>query len=423
MGELLMSYEAKLMQMKKLLKKDQPQKIPEVPSQRKIQSPQYEEQWLRAGLLKEENDLGIVYKRVVTYPSNYRHGHFTLSGIQQTLERWKEEKLSHPLSPDLNKPLLFFDTETTGLKGAGTLIFLIGFIEYTGSAFTLTQYVLPGPEHEAAFLYATKFWEEQKSIVMYNGKSFDMPMVETRWTMNRNELPPLLRHTEIDLLHGSKRIWKNEMDTFKLTTVEEEQLGFFRDGDIPGHMAPIIYQDAVKNGRAELLMKVLHHNEWDILSLVTLYIRSTDLLLNKKTYSTETIGTNIGKWFADLKSFDRSKAVLEQVISQSETRHPMAYYHLGFLFKKEEEFEKAAMSFSIAAEGLDGRERIIAYEELAKLFEHKLKELQKALSITREAIHLLKREKLTERFKLRMEISLANREMRLNKKLFPGEAQ
>ena len=57
-----------------------------------------------------------------------------------------------------------------------------------------------------------------------------------------------------------------------LPAIEEEKLGFFREGDIPGHMAPIIYQDAVKNGRAELLMKVLVHNEWDILiSCCTLY--------------------------------------------------------------------------------------------------------------------------------------------------------
>ena len=65
--------------------------------------------------------------------------------------------------------------------------------------------------------------------------------------------------------------------------LRKKQLGFLREGDIPGHMAPIIYQDAVKNGRAELLMKVLVHNEWDILSLVALYIRSTDLLLKTDT--------------------------------------------------------------------------------------------------------------------------------------------
>src|SRR5690606_18609545 len=117
------------------------------------------------------------------------------------------------------------------------------------------------------FLYASRLWETKSTLVTYNGKSFDIPQVETRWTMNRTVLPPLLAHDQIDLLHGSRRIWKEEMGTFRLPAIEVEQLGFQREGDIPGHMAPIIYQDAVKNGRAELLMKVLLHNEWDILSL------------------------------------------------------------------------------------------------------------------------------------------------------------
>ena len=106
------------------------------------------------------------------------------------------------------------------------------------------------------------------------------------------------------------------MATFRLPAIEEEQLGFFREGDIPGHMAPIIYQDAVKNGRAELLMKVLVHNEWDILSLVALYIRSTDLLLKSDVRESAMTHTNIGKWFADLKSHDRSKQIFESVIAR-----------------------------------------------------------------------------------------------------------
>ena len=106
------------------------------------------------------------------------------------------------------------------------------------------------------------------------------------------------------------------MATFRLPAIEEEQLGFFREGDIPGHMAPIIYQDAVKNGRAELLMKVLVHNEWDILSLVALYIRSTDLLLKNDIPESAITHTNIGKWFADLKSYDRSKQIFESVIAE-----------------------------------------------------------------------------------------------------------
>ncbi|WP_252503407.1 ribonuclease H-like domain-containing protein [Sporosarcina sp. Marseille-Q4943] len=421
-----MSYEAKMMEMKKLLKKKAPlaEVKPDAPKKRETPpAPPYEKRWLAAGLTKEENEFGIVYKRTVVYEPQHRHGKFALSGLLDTVEKWRESQEIHPLAPDFTRPLVFFDTETTGLKGAGTLIFLMGFIEYTEEAFTLTQYVLPGPDHEAAFLYATDLWKTPMSIVMYNGKSFDMPQVQTRWTMNRNVLPQLLKHTEIDLLHGSKRIWKNEMETFKLTAVEEEQLGFFREGDIPGHMAPIIYQDAVKNGRAELLMKVLLHNEWDILSLVTLYIRSTDLLLRDDSLSSANAKTNIGKWYTDLKSFNRSKDVLMDVIAEYGTEEPKAHFHIGFLLKKEGRQIEAIESFKIAAHSLTGRERVIAYEELAKLFEHKMKDPAKALHYTKEAIrHLRQDPDMTNRFKIRMGNEFTHREIRLMKKLFPGEA-
>ncbi|WHT47164.1 ribonuclease H-like domain-containing protein [Sporosarcina thermotolerans] len=403
-----MSYEAKLMQMKKLLKKKpaESNEKPEEPKRKRPPSPPYEENWLAAGLTKEENKYGIIYKRVVTYGPEHFHGKYKLSSLLGTVESWREANEIHPLAPDLSRPLVFFDTETTGLKGAGTLIFLMGFIEYTETKFTLTQYVLPGPDHEAAFLYASNFWKIPMSVVMYNGKSFDMPQVETRWTMNRDHLPPLLKHTEIDLLHGSKRIWKNEMDTFKLTAVEEEQLGFFREGDIPGYMAPIIYQDAVKNGRPEMLMKVLMHNEWDILSLVTLYIRSTNLLLEEQQLSSANSKTNIGKWYRDLKSFDRSKKVLGDVIAEFGAEEPMAHFHIGFILKKENRHTEAISSFKIAADGIDGRERIIAFEELAKLYEHKVKELDTALRYTRMAIKLLNNNSdFPERFKREWEMT------------------
>ena len=421
-----MSYEAKLMQMKKLVKKKAPLPLENQPDREHVipPSPSYEDRWLSAGLVKEENEYGSVYKRVINYKPNYEHGKYELAGLLHTVEQWREAKENHPLSPDFSRPLVFFDTETTGLKGAGTLIFLMGFIEYTDTSFTLTQYVLPGPDHETAFLYATNLWKQPMSVVMYNGKSFDMPQVQTRWTMNRDVLPPLLKHTEIDLLHGSKRIWKNEMATFKLTAVEEEQLGFFREGDIPGHMAPIIYQDAVKNGRAEMLMKVLLHNEWDILSLVTLYIRSTDMLLLEATGSSSNADTNVGKWFTDLKSYDRSKEILSRVIVEYGNDEPRAHFHIGFILKRDSLYSKAVDSFTIAANGLSGREKIIACEELAKLYEHKIKELQSALKWTKDAREFLEEgTDISEGFKNRMRNSFKHRERRLMRKLFPGQAQ
>lgn len=420
-----MSYEKQLMEMKKLLVKSDAK--PKPTSERTsvaVETPAYEENWLAAGLLKEENEHGIVYKRTVEYELDYKHGKTNLASLQYALDRWKNAGEPHPLAPDAKNPLLFFDTETTGLKGVGTLIFLLGFLERKQHCFKLTQYVLPGPGHEAAFLYASKLWKQHFTLVTYNGKSFDIPQLETRWTMNRSVLPPLLKHAQIDLLHGSRRIWKTELDTFKLTGLEEEKLGFYREGDIPGHLAPIIYQDAVKSGNAEHLMKVLTHNEWDILSLVALYIQATALIFETEGSETAISKTNIGKWFADLKSFDRSRRILEEVIQKYGSSHPVTHFHFGFAMKKEQVFPEAIQSFKVAADKLTGRKRIIALEELAKLYEHKLKELEKALTYTKQARRILMEDPhLTERFRKREQEKFMRREMRIFRKLFPGEAQ
>ena len=418
-----MSYEKKLMEMKKLVKKT----VNEKPTQEKKKtlppSPFYEDKWLAAGLTKEVNSSGIVYRRTVKYDYTYKHGNIYLSELKNALKKWEGLDETHPLAPDLEKRLVFFDTETTGLKGAGTLIFLLGFIEQRENKFILTQYLLPGPDHESAFLYASGLWEHNLNLVTYNGKSFDIPQVETRWTMNRNSLPPLAPHAHIDLLHGSRRIWKEEVDSFSLVNIEEKKIGFYREGDIPGHLAPIIYQDAVKSGRIDSLMKVLKHNEWDILSLVALYIESTDLLF-ETTRGTAISQTNIGKWFSDLKLFDRSSKVLEAVILEYGVEHPVTHFHFGFIMKRKLAVEEAISSFLIAADHLVGRQRIIALEELAKLYEHKVKDFEKALLYTRRAQQLLKEDpELTDRYRLRQKEEFQKREIRIVRKLFPGEAQ
>lgn len=385
-----MSYENKMMQLKQMLGKKK-EVVKDKPIFQKPDKPHYIAKWQEAGLSVIENDFGVLFKRQVEYPLQYKHGHYELSLFFNALEKWQSTDMDHPYLIDVDEDVLFFDTETTGLKGVGTNIFLLGLLEPTEKGFVLTQYVLADPANEAALLFESKFWQHSKTVVSYNGKSFDWTQLETRWTLNQQFLPKLRVPKQIDLLHSTKRIWKNNLERMKLTQVEEEKLGFKREGDIPGFLAPIIYTDAVKSGDASNLMKVLYHNEWDLLSLVTLYIHSTNLLLESALDEAATTYTNIGKWYGDLKNQQQSEQVLLAVTNDfDDDEAGLAYYYLAFQQKRNKQFKEAERSFEKALKVLSSREKLKVFEQLAILNEHQFKQYEQALFYAEEGLLLLR---------------------------------
>ncbi|MFJ7667138.1 ribonuclease H-like domain-containing protein [Lysinibacillus sp. NPDC097195] len=386
-----MSYENKILQMKKMLGKTTPKPVAkEQPTFHKPLAPNYTEQWEKAGLTRIENDFGIVFKRQVHYPFHYQHGHYQLQAFFDALAKWQSADFEHPYALDKNEKVLFFDTETTGLKGVGTQIFLLGFLEVTDNDFVLTQYVLADPAHEAALLFESRLWQKTATVITYNGKSFDWPQLETRWTLNQKVLPKLRTQRQIDLLHSSKRLWKNDMERMKLKSVEEEKLGFSRMGDIPGYLAPIIYLDAVKSGVPDALMKVLVHNEWDLLSLITLYVHSTNLLFEEAGEESANTYTNIGKWYADLKKSPQSVNVLAKVTTQFDARQAgYAQYYLALQLKKNKQYSEAIDAFVASLHFIEPRKKLQALEQLAIIYEHQLKDIKQALFYTLEGIRLI----------------------------------
>jgi len=420
-----MSYENKLLQMKSLLKKGTAAKKEQAKVIKKPSKPDYTATWERAGLEVLENEFGMLFRKKTVFPLTHLHGSIRLDRFFHALDQWHEAEDIHPFYVSEDEEIVFFDTETTGLKGTGTLIFLIGFLKVKDHQVELTQYVLSDPANEAAFLFQTDLWKRPMTLISYNGKSFDWPQLETRWTLHRNELPKLRDHRHIDLLIGTRRMWKDEMERLKLTKIEEEKLGFKRKGDIPGHLAPAIYLDAVKSGNPEVLMKVLKHNEWDIISLLTLYIQSTDLLLSEDRAESAITYTNIGKWYADLKSVPRGQELFKYVTETFTENTSNAFYFLGFQLKREKRYEESVISFEQSLKGIEGRRRIDAYIELSKLHEHNLRNVSEAVAATEAALDLAKqhvfsrvgaREKLVD--------SLLKRKERLEmKQVFPGQAQ
>jgi len=387
-----MSYENKILQMKKMLeKKPMSAKKVEEPAFQKPTRPSYTEQWKQAGLTVVENEFGIVFKRQVSYPFSYQHGHYQLQSFFEALKKWQDAEFDHPYALDMEESVLFFDTETTGLKGVGTHIFLLGFLEVAEESFILTQYIMADPAHEAAFLFESKLWQKSATVITYNGKSFDWPQLETRWTLHQKTLPKLRSQRQIDLLHSSKRLWKNDMERLKLKSVEEEKLGFSRKGDIPGHLAPIIYLDAVKSGIPDALIKVLHHNEWDLLSLITLYSHSTYLLFEQDHEESAKTFTNIGKWYGDLRESTQSVRILEKVTSKFDALEAgHAQYYLALQHKKNKRYSEAIDSFVASLHFVEARTKLHALEQLAILYEHQMKDYEQALYYTQEGIRLIR---------------------------------
>ena len=383
-----MSFEKNLLQMKKLIKK-KPAKTQSLAPFVVPHRPSYSEAWEKAGLTIVENDFGIVFEKKTRYEPNQFHGNVKLNEVFNAFSLWNSFQGYHPISTD-NQRVVFFDTETTGLKGTGTYIFLIGQLVWRDNHFEMTQHILADPGHESAFLYESGLWQADQTVITYNGKSFDWPQLQTRWTLNREHLPKLPNPTHIDLLHASRRVWKSELEQFKLTKIEEEKLGFNRVGDIPGHLAPIIYFDAVKSGNPSTLLKVLKHNEWDILSLLTLFIQTTKLILQEEYSDTVVTSTNIGKWFSDLKEYEKSQHVFEQITKQFDAKEAAhAFYYLGYEYKRLKQAHDAYKAFEQSLEYLQDGLKIKAYVELAKIAEHTFKDFEKSIVHVENGYNLL----------------------------------
>ncbi|WP_075617712.1 ribonuclease H-like domain-containing protein [Paenisporosarcina indica] len=411
-----MSYEKNLLQMKKLIKK-KPAKAQSLAPFVIPPKPRYTEDWEKAGLTVIENDFGVVFEKKKIYKPNQIHGKFQLNEIFEAFNLWNSFQGVHPISTD-NHQVVFFDTETTGLKGTGTYIFLIGKLVWKDGHFEMTQHVLADPSHEAAFLFASELWKPNLSVITYNGKSFDWPQLQTRWTLNREHLPKLPDPSHIDLLHASRRVWRDELSQFKLTKIEEEKLGFKRVGDIPGHLAPIIYLDAVKSGNPATLLKVLHHNEWDIMSLLTLFIHTTKLLLQEEYKDTVVTSTNIGKWFFDLKAFEKSQNVFEQITDQYDpVQAARAFYYLGFEYKRLKQVNNAYKAFEQSLVHLQDVLKIKAYEELAKIAEHFQKEYEVAICHVESGLILINNSiQLNTNQRIRLSEAFNKRGKRIKKK-------
>ena len=189
--------------------------------------------------------------------------------------------------------LLFVDLETTGLAGgAGTYAFLVGCGWFDGGRFRVRQFFLSNFVAEKALLEAlVDLARTSGTVVTYNGKSFDLPLVETRLTMHRMETP-FAAMPHIDMLHPARRLWRKSeaagLQSYggmplrdsgcRLSALEQSLCGHVREGDVAGFEIPARYFHFVRTGDARPLEAVLEHNRLDLLSLALVTARAAQLL-------------------------------------------------------------------------------------------------------------------------------------------------
>ena len=248
--------------------------------------------------------------------------------------------------------ILFLDLETTGLRSNGIFAFMIGLGYYVNEQFIVEQIFLPDPEAEVnSFDRLLELVNEKSLLITFNGKTFDIPILESRLLYHQIWLN--LRAMEhLDLLHLARRLWKNKLPSCALETIEFYILGQIRDKelDIEGGEIPQTYFSFLLNGNPELMQRVFLHNHTDILHTAALFT----LICNSISYppqggmDSRIDYHSLAMLYQSQNRIDIAKNILEDMLSAGITDKDVLR-DLGFIYKKEKDIESALKCFNIAS--------------------------------------------------------------------------
>ena len=346
------------------------------------------------------------------YQSGDRHGSYELAKAG-LVDRLINDSLAEFAISDAT----ILDTETTGLAGGtGTYAFIIGAGFWCDDKFIVRQYLMRDFNEESAQLSA--FAEDfTGSIVTYNGKCFDIPLLVNRYRIHRQS-PPVENVPHLDMLFPSRRIWKRHLGAFKLAEIERQILGHARVDDVPSHLIPGIFFDYLQNRDESLLYPILNHNRDDILSLYQVASIAADLPARLKNTGSndDDLLLSIAEICFIQRQYEMALEYLHMVNTNfaSESAVRQTARLKAIIYKKLNRWHEALKAFD---SDFAINPEIYSLVESAKLREHKMKDPQGALQDVKRAETLLELEAALDPKTERLAREFAHRKARLLAKI------
>jgi uncharacterized protein len=344
----------------------------------------------------EQNAIGEYFVARQTLPFGRPYGKVRVADVSAADLRALELFLEDGVLPDASE-LVYLDTETTGLAGGtGTCAFLIGLGMIEGADFVVRQFFLRDYPDEKAILSAlAQRLAGYKGLVTFNGKTFDVPLLETRYALARQR-SPFGRMVHLDLLHPARRLWKLRLESCHLTNLEKEVLSITRKGDVPGSEIPGIYFDYLRTGDARGLQPVFYHNALDIITLAALTAElarliGAELSAGDQSSPIERVHGldlfSLSRIFERAGDTERSVSVCRRALDSGLPApfEPRALWHLAVQHKRRREYDLAVEIW----EEIARREStwfIEALEQLAIHAEHRRRDAGAAIQFTERAL-------------------------------------
>jgi uncharacterized protein YprB with RNaseH-like and TPR domain len=326
----------------------------------------------------------------------------------ELLSRTRDESSSRRTRAALQDPesWLFLDTETTGLAGGtGTYAFLVGLAWWDGGGLQVEQFLMRDFTEEYSVLHELSARvAERPVLVTFNGKTFDWPLLESRFTMTRSIAVPRLS-AHLDLLHPARALWKLRLGSVRLVELERHvldapRLGWHRDEDVASALIPQFYFDYLRGGPVEPIAGIVRHNQMDLRGLAALFCKINAML-------SETLGAanemesldlfGLSRFLQRRGDAERAHTTCAQALEAglpAEFR-PKARRELALMARRRGEHARAAELWQeIIGDVQDG---VYACEQLAIYYERRARDLGRAVEFAQLALAKLRHQRGSSR--------------------------